>query len=159
MHKNNCILKYVRKGPIENNPALVQTMAWRRSGDMPLSEPMMISLPTRTCVTRPQWVNYVVMCFSRVPVLLCKWWLIKIYIPITTQPNITPLWTCYIISPGRCLIWYFNYQSPRCAWNSFSCNHSTSPRKLWIDPGQHCPRQLLGELILLLICASTGLFI
>ena len=60
--KNWCILntfslKYVRKGPIDNNPALVQKMAWRRSGDKPLSEPMMISLPTHICVTRPQWVK------------------------------------------------------------------------------------------------------
>ena len=51
-----CSLKYVRKGPIDNNPALVQIMAWRRSGDKPLSEPMMINLPTHICVTRPQWV-------------------------------------------------------------------------------------------------------
>ena len=33
-------------------------MAWRRSGDKPLSEPMMVSLPTHICVTRPQWVKY-----------------------------------------------------------------------------------------------------
>ena len=32
-------------------------MAWRWPGDMPLSEPMMVSLLTHTCVTRPQWVN------------------------------------------------------------------------------------------------------
>ena len=32
-------------------------MAWHRSGDKPLSEPMMISLPTHIGVTRPQWVN------------------------------------------------------------------------------------------------------
>ena len=38
-------------------PALVQIMAWRRSGDKPLSEPMMVSLLTHICVTRPQWVN------------------------------------------------------------------------------------------------------
>ena len=50
-------LKYVCKGPIDNNPALVQIMAWRRSGDKPLSEPMMISLSTHICITRPQWVN------------------------------------------------------------------------------------------------------
>ena len=30
-------LKFVRKGPINNIPALVQIMAWRRSGDKPLS--------------------------------------------------------------------------------------------------------------------------
>ena len=32
-------------------------MAWRRPDDKPLSEPMMVSLPTHICVTRPQWVN------------------------------------------------------------------------------------------------------
>ena len=31
-------LKFISKGPIENNPALVQIMAWRRIGDKPLSE-------------------------------------------------------------------------------------------------------------------------
>ena len=34
-------MKYVHKGPIDNKPALVQIMAWRRIGDKPLSEPMM----------------------------------------------------------------------------------------------------------------------
>ena len=32
-------------------------MAWRRPGDKPLSEPMMVCLLTHICVTRPQWVN------------------------------------------------------------------------------------------------------
>ena len=50
-------LKFVPKGPINNIPALVQIMARRRSGDKPLSEPMMVSLLTHICVTRPQWVN------------------------------------------------------------------------------------------------------
>ena len=50
-------LKFVPRGPINNMPALVQIMAWRRSGDKPLSEPMMVSLPTHICVTRPQWVK------------------------------------------------------------------------------------------------------
>ena len=66
-NENCCILikfslKYIRKGPIDQNPALVQIMAWRRSGDKPLSEPMMISLPTHICVTRPQWV--IDLCFA-----------------------------------------------------------------------------------------------
>ena len=30
-------LKFVPKGPINNIPALVQIMTWRRSGDKPLS--------------------------------------------------------------------------------------------------------------------------
>ena len=50
-------LKFVPKGPIYNNPALVQIMAWCRSGNKPLSEPMMVSLLTHICVTQPQWVN------------------------------------------------------------------------------------------------------
>ena len=50
-------LKFVPKGPINNIPALVQIMAWLQSGDKPLSEPMMVSLPTHICVTRPQWVK------------------------------------------------------------------------------------------------------
>ena len=50
-------LKFVPKGHINNIPALVQIMAWRRPGDKPLSGPMMIRLPTHICVTRHQWVN------------------------------------------------------------------------------------------------------
>ena len=54
---NKISLKFVPKGLINNIPALVQIMAWRRLGDKPLSEPMMFSLPTHICVTRPQWVK------------------------------------------------------------------------------------------------------
>ena len=36
------LLNLVPKGPINNNPALVQIMAWRRSGNKPLSEPMIL---------------------------------------------------------------------------------------------------------------------
>ena len=52
-------LNFVPKGPINNIPALVQIMAWRRRGDKPLSEPMMVSLLTHICVTWSQWVEYV----------------------------------------------------------------------------------------------------
>ena len=51
-------LKFVPKGPINNIPALVQIMAWRRPGDKPLSEPVMVSLLTHICITRPQWVKH-----------------------------------------------------------------------------------------------------
>ena len=53
----NISLKFVPRGPINNIPTLVQVMAWRRPGDKPLSEPMLVRLPTNICVTRPQWVN------------------------------------------------------------------------------------------------------
>ena len=47
MNEKFCILikispKFVPKGPINNVPALVQIMAWRPSGDKPLSEPVVI---------------------------------------------------------------------------------------------------------------------
>ena len=48
---------FTDKGPINKIPALVQIMAWRRPGDKPLSEPMLVNLSTQICVTRPQWVN------------------------------------------------------------------------------------------------------
>ena len=35
-------LKFILKGPINKIPALVQIMGWRRPGDKPLSEPMLI---------------------------------------------------------------------------------------------------------------------
>ena len=41
---------------------LVQIMAWRRPGDNPLSEPMMASLLTHICVTRPLWINMMALC-------------------------------------------------------------------------------------------------
>ena len=64
-------LKFVSKGPINNIPALVQIMAWRRPGDKPLSEPVMVSLRTHICVTRPQWVTRPVitvplLCYERI---------------------------------------------------------------------------------------------
>ena len=53
-------LKFVPKVPINNIPSLVQIMAWRRPGDKPLSEAMMVSLLTHICVTRPQWVKHLI---------------------------------------------------------------------------------------------------
>ena len=50
-------LTFVLKGPINNIPALIQMMAWRRSGDKPLSEPIKCSLLTPVCVTRTQRVK------------------------------------------------------------------------------------------------------
>ena len=34
-------LKFVPRSPIDNKPALVQVMAWRRTGDKPLPELML----------------------------------------------------------------------------------------------------------------------
>ena len=48
---------FLRVGPINNILSLVQIMAWRRPGDKPLSEPMMVRFPTHICVIRLQWVS------------------------------------------------------------------------------------------------------
>ena len=50
----NISLKFVPNGSINDIPSLAQIMAWRRPGDKPLSEPMMVSLLTHIGVTRPQ---------------------------------------------------------------------------------------------------------
>ena len=54
----NISLNFVPQDPNDNIPALVQIMAWCRPGDKPLSEPMMVSLLTHICVTRPRWVHF-----------------------------------------------------------------------------------------------------
>ena len=43
------LLKIVPLGQINNIPALIQIMAWRRPGGKPLSEPMMVSLLMHIC--------------------------------------------------------------------------------------------------------------
>ena len=50
-------LKFVPKGSINNIPALVQIMVWRRPGDKPLSEPMLVRIPTHIHASRPPWVK------------------------------------------------------------------------------------------------------
>ena len=47
-------LQLLLKGLVDNIPSFVQIMAWSLPDDKPLSEPMMIGLPTHICVTRPQ---------------------------------------------------------------------------------------------------------
>ena len=54
---NTILMKYVPYGVIDNDLSLVQIMTWRRTGDKPLSEPMMVKLPTHICVSRCQWVS------------------------------------------------------------------------------------------------------
>ena len=54
-------LRFIPKASINNIPPLVQIMAWRQSGDKPSSEPMMVRLLMHICVTRPQWVNTLIV--------------------------------------------------------------------------------------------------
>ena len=50
-------LQFDPKVPMNNIPALVQIMAWCHPGNKPLSEAMMVNLPTHICVSRTQWFN------------------------------------------------------------------------------------------------------
>ena len=67
-------LKFVSKGPINNIPTLVQIMVWRRSGDKPLSESMLVSLLTHICVTRPQWVKKCIQGLREIIKSVISWW-------------------------------------------------------------------------------------
>ena len=49
---------------------LAPVMAWRRSGDKPLSQPMLVSLLTHICVTRPQSVK------TYCSLYWFEWWLL-----------------------------------------------------------------------------------
>ena len=51
----NISLNFVPRGPIKNILTLMLIMARYRAVDKPLFEPMMVSLATHICVTRPQW--------------------------------------------------------------------------------------------------------
>ena len=94
-------LKFVPKVRINNILALVQKMAWRRPGDKPLSEPVMVSLLTHICVTRPQWVNYVFANHHRTS----ECW----------KPSLCDKWICWL-QVG----WNFNslYPGVFCMFNS-----------------------------------------
>ena len=53
---NEISLKFVPRGPIDNNSAFVQIMVWRRIGEKPLSEPMLARL-THICGTRYRLID------------------------------------------------------------------------------------------------------
>ena len=103
-------LKFLPKGPINNIPALVPIMTWRRPGDKPLSEPMMVSLLTHICATRPQWVkdmnyHFFLHCtIYSLPVHMYRWCMYSFlsfnpyfvyYIAILPLVTITPQNTTY----------------------------------------------------------------
>ena len=78
-------------------------MAWRRPGDKPLSEPMMVSLLTHICVTQPQWVNITIVeiriCMSNnIPWFNREWLLIHALI-------LMPIQRISINKKGPLMIW------------------------------------------------------
>ena len=69
-------LKFVHRVPINNIPTLVQVMASRQPGDKPLSEPMIVRLPTH--INASLGLNVLMLnamslhtcCFKTLPILL-----------------------------------------------------------------------------------------
>ena len=53
------LLKSVPSGQIDNKSALVQVMAWHRTADKPLPEPILTQFnsPMHICGTRWRWIN------------------------------------------------------------------------------------------------------
>ena len=105
-------LKFILKGPINNIPALVEIMAWRRPGDKPLSDPMMVSLLTHICVTHPQgWGQF--LFFNSIP----------IPIPLRSIPIPIPIplgWKIAIPIPIPIPFYQFQFQFQFLFINSFS---------------------------------------
>ena len=91
----NISIKFAPRGPINNIPTLVQVTAWHRPGNKPLSEPMMVRLPTHICVTRPQWVKP--GCCDNV---LSPAWCKKMSVEVT----LVQFWPIMTFLPG-----YFNW--------------------------------------------------
>ena len=80
-------LKFVPKGLINNIPVLGQIMAWRCSGDKPLSEQVMVSLLTHICVTRPQWVNQIRdTCYIYIHINMSGYYLNNFWFIINKSP-------------------------------------------------------------------------
>ena len=83
-------------------------MAWRRPGDKPLSDPMMVSVLTHICVTWPQWVKLscqnILASTSKCHNLLSRYWSIlfnnlTIYRRINVQAiSLTFLLTGHFVS-------------------------------------------------------------
>ena len=113
-------------------------MAWRRPGDKPLSEPMMVCLPTHICVARPQWVKLRkcaspnVKCFSEWWWRFNKggwrtiWWLKKIHIYIyiyisVWTPNmlVEPAGEIYVRRWCATRQWRFTFSRHLDAWVSY----------------------------------------
>ena len=133
-------LKFVPKGPIDNIPSLVQIMAWRRSGDKPLSEPMTVSLPTHICFVRRQWVKLSIgyspepwqttlllslkfrSASFRIPVLFISHtaWMraISMYLLQPLAENLGPITLTFFF--------FFYYHNWNSIWNPYHCNLITN---------------------------------
>ena len=140
-------LKFILKCPINNIPALVLIMAWRRPGDKPLSEPVMVSLLTHICVTRPRWVNkslpgslmihsshyqnhwWSTQVITRIIDDPLQWLLTHwsyVFLALTHQSGLIELIMCIFLvefpSPVTCCLSYIMVREARLGWPQFIHN-------------------------------------
>ena len=119
----NISLKFVPRGPINNIPTLLQVMTWRRPGDKPWSEPMMVKLTTHICVTRPQWVkNW--RCYSghRVALVVNR--------AQKSVPDSTGEWPTFLPPPLESSSGTANADGP----NSYPVNSCVWRHRCWCKP-------------------------
>ena len=62
-------LKFVPSGPVDNESALVQVMAWRRTGDRPLPESMLAHFTDAYMCRQGRWVTFLMVDFFNT----CQW--------------------------------------------------------------------------------------
>ena len=119
---------------------MVQITAWRRPGKKPLSEPLMVSLLTHICVTRPQWVKLTLRAWWRLQRKTCSALLTLCAgnSPVTSEfPSQRPVMQIFVVSfdqrlnkwlskQWRC--WWFQMPSPS-LW--CHCNGRTMMCLLW----------------------------
>ena len=98
-------LKFVPKGQINDTPSLVQIMAWRRPGDKPLSEPMMVSLLMHIWVARPQWVNSFYAEFILEDITIYWHFLLSLNIELMQVVEILPDGRQGLIHPINSILW------------------------------------------------------
>ena len=144
--------EFVRKCPINNIPALVQIMAWRRPGDKPLSEPMLVGLLTHICFTRPQWVNDITN--SNTTAMLCEhcnvMWALQCYVStamLCEHCNVMWALQCYVSTAMLCAKKVFSLSS-HTNFNS-SANHETT-KTIWIGLYKTAASKLLRDTVVLI---------
>ena len=142
--------KFVLEFRINNIPVLVQIMDWRRSGDKPLSEPMMVSLPMHICVTWPQWVIgqerlQFLWCHHNALITSELWF--HILDTDSTAEN------CDFRSSGmpvaRWLPWTSRRQTWLCSWTRESLSTTETAGKAWFGI-------MLGQWETVLLCNNVS---
>ena len=78
-------LKFVPRGPISNDPALVQIMAWRQQVTSHYLKQRWHQVLMHKCVTRPQWVKLCVWCMAGARPGVCEQFLEQLI-------SVTPSW-------------------------------------------------------------------